>query len=453
MKKISYIFVLLCLLNCAKEEAVPVLANFEFEVFNDDFSIPVQVVFFNRTEGAEDYEWSFEGGVPSRSVDRNPGVIQYNQKGTYTIELTASNKDGSVDTKVLEIQIDDPVIIDFEITNLVDTFSPASFTFENTSTGADNYSWTFEGGNPASSSSQNPGEVTFSEPGEHKIRLEISNGRETFDLEKTITVAPFLVADFDSEVSLGDDDFQVPIRIQFNNKSISATSYEWVFNGIASTAITDENPEITFTTPGVQTIELTATNGKETKTISKQIELFVNTNLRELNDVRLGINTAHSRNTVGSFYSIDNRSVYTKADITAMPGLGANVDLVFFGLDDTFERNRFVSPDKIDTDAVVFESLQNPKSTVFINSQELCNCSASLTPSQFDTMQDDAFLKNLTITETPGGLQAFDDMTEPRVVLFLMQDGRKGAIKIKDFVKDGQNSYIIVDIKVQKELN
>ncbi|GAA4279016.1 hypothetical protein GCM10022259_37410 [Aquimarina mytili] len=442
---------MLCLLNCAKEEAVPVFADFEFEVFNDDFSIPVQVVFFNRTEGGEDYEWSFEGGVPSRSVDRNPGVIQYNEKGVYTIELTASNQDGSIDTKVLEIQIDDPVIVDFEITNLVDTFSPASFTFQNNSTGADTYSWTFEGGAPASSTEQNPGTVVFSEPGEHKIRLEIGNGRETYDLEKSITVDPFLVTAFDSEVAFVDNDFQIPVRIQFQNNSISATSYEWDFEGGTPRVSTEQNPGVVFSETGMKTVTLTATNGKETKTITKQFEFFTNTNLRVLNDIRLGINTAHSRNTVGSFYSIDQRTVYNKEEITGQPDLGQNVDLVFFGLDNTFDRNRFVSPDKISTDAVVFETLQNPKTTKFINSQELCNCTASLTSAQFDAMQNDALLSALIIEETPGGLQAFDNVMTPRIVLFEMQDGRKGAIKIKDFIDDGQNSYIIVDIKVQKE--
>ncbi|MEW7291729.1 PKD domain-containing protein [Aquimarina sp. 2304DJ70-9] len=453
MKKIVYILSIFSFLNCAKEEAVPVFADFEFEVFNDDFSIPVQVVFFNRTEGGEDYEWSFEGGVPSRSVERNPGVIQYNEKGVYSIELTASNQDGSVDTKVLEIQIDDPVIIDFEITNLIDNFSPASFTFQNNSMGADSYSWTFEGGTPASSNEQNPGEVVFIEPGEHTIRLEISNGRETYDLEKIINVAPFLIAGFDSEVAFVDDDFQIPVRIQFQNNSISATSYDWSFEGGTPRVSTEENPEVIFTETGVKTVTFRASNGKDTKTITQQFNFFANTNLRELKDIRLGINTAHSMNTVGSFYSVNDRKVYTKEEITSTPTLGEGVDLVFFGLDDTFERNRFVSPDKIASDAVVFESLQNPKTTIFINSQELCNCSASLTSTQFDAMQTDALLKNLTIEETPGGLQAFDDMTVPRIVLFQMQDGRKGAVKIKNFVADGQNSYISVDIKAQKEPN
>jgi hypothetical protein len=45
----------------------------------------------------------------------------------------------------------------------------------------------------------------------------------------------------------------------------------------------------------------------------------------------------------------------------------------------------------------------------------------------------------------------FTDSVLPRVILFRTQDGIKGAIKIKSFVPDGLNSYIVVDIKVQKQ--
>ncbi|WP_438423174.1 PKD domain-containing protein [Aquimarina macrocephali] len=447
MNKIIHILSILCLFGCAKEEAIPVITDFKFEVFNDDFSIPVQVVFFNRTKGGEDYEWTFEGGVPSRSVNRNPGVIRYDAKGVYTIELTATNQDGSQGTKTLEIQIDDPVVVDFEITNLVDNFSPASYTIQNNSSGADSFSWTFEGGTPASSTDRDPGEIVFAEPGDHVIRLEIGNGRETYDLQKTITVAPFLVSDFEYQIAFDDDDYQIPARVQFQNNSISATSYQWTFEGTVSSSSAEENPEIIFTQEGIQTIRLTAFNGKDTKTITKQIEFFKNTNLRELNDIRFGINTAHTANTRGSFYTIAKRTLFTANEIT--PGIEQDIDLIFFGLSNTFNRNRFVSPDQLS--GTTFDELQSPKNTIFINSQELCNCSASLTPSQFDAMQDDTLLKNLVITETPGGLQDFDNTTVPRIVLFQTKEGKKGAIKIKNFVEDGQNSYILVDIKVQKE--
>ena len=59
-------------------------------------------------------------------------------------------------------------------------------------------------------------------------------------------------------------------------------------------------------------------------------------------------------------------------------------------------------------------------------------------------------LRGLTINPTANGWKPFTNATIPRIVLFQTADGRKGAIKIKDFVDDGNNAYIIVDIKIQK---
>jgi hypothetical protein len=66
-------------------------------------------------------------------------------------------------------------------------------------------------------------------------------------------------------------------------------------------------------------------------------------------------------------------------------------------------------------------------------------------------MTDDILLAGVTITETTAGIQEFDNSVVPRIVLFETEDGRKGAIKIKDFVVDGLNSYVLIDVKVMKE--
>jgi len=447
LQSLLLLVTLTTLVGCVQEEAVPVIADFEYEVFNDDFSVPVQIVFFNRTEGAENYEWRFSGGTPSVSINRNPGVIQYTSKGTYTIELTGSNQDGSIDTKTIEITIDDPVTVEFEITNIDNTFSPAVYTFRETASGANSFTWTFNGGIPPSSTDQNPGEITFTEPGEHTVSLTVSNGRETYSTQQTVTVAPFLTSEFVYQPNFNDDDFQVPVTITTENTSVSATTYEWSCPGATPSFSTEVQPEFVFDTQGNYTLSLTTSNGKATETTSQNIEVFENTNLRTYSDVQLGINTAHAANMIGSFYSINSRQAYYHSEITA--SIASTIDIVFFGLNENFTRNRFVSPDQLGS--TNFLPLQDPKTTIFINSQELCNCSASLTATQFDSMTNDTLLRALDIEETEGGLEEFDDTQNNRIVLFETQEGKKGAIKIKDFITDGQNSYILVDIKVQKE--
>ncbi|MDN3693614.1 hypothetical protein QWZ06_15620 [Chryseobacterium tructae] len=57
----------------------------------------------------------------------------------------------------------------------------------------------------------------------------------------------------------------------------------------------------------------------------------------------------------------------------------------------------------------------------------------------------------INVSETNAGKAPFTNSVIPRVVLFQTADGRKGAIKIKNFVTNGPNSYVVVDIKVQKQ--
>ena len=68
----------------------------------------------------------------------------------------------------------------------------------------------------------------------------------------------------------------------------------------------------------------------------------------------------------------------------------------------------------------------------------------------FDAMVNDTPIKSLNISYSAAGAQEFG-FTYPRIILFKTQDGRKGAIKIKDMVKNGTSSYILCDIKVQKQ--
>mgnify|MGYP000264916968 CR=1 FL=1 len=433
--------------SCSKEEALPVKADFEFEVFNNDFSVPVEIIIFNATKGADNYQWSFEGAVPQVSTQRNPGVITYNAKGSYTITLKATNEDGSQAIISRDLVIEDPIKIDFSVNPKIDFFSPSTINITNTTKGADTFKWTFEGGIPKTSTNQNPSEVIFTEPGIHKVILEASNGFETQALTKEIEVLPLLEADFDFEVSFEDDDLQVPVMITIANKSTSATNFSWEFTGASATISKEENPEIVFDQSGVQTITLTATNGKQSKTITKQIEVFENTNLRILRDVKLGINTSHNNNVIGAAYDLDSRKVFTRDQITM--DNGEEIDFLFFGLNNRFTRNVFTSPDNLgDT---TFLNIANANSTLIINNLEGCSCGVSLSPIQFDAMTNDDLLSDFSIVETTEGNLPFDGSIIPRVVVFKTTNGRKGAIKINDFVDDSTNSFIEIDIKIQKE--
>ena len=441
--------ILICFSSCENEVAIPVTADFNITVLNNDYSVPVQVGISNITDGADTYHWSFEGGTPSSSLSKNPGTIVYNQAGNYTIRLEASNRDESNDIKEIEISLGAELVVNFNTSIIANNFPPMEVELNNTTIGAETYSWTFQGANISSSNAQNPANIIFNEPGEHTIILEASNGLESFQTEQTVNVAPHLEAIFNYEIAFQDDDLQVPVTLTMQNNSISALNYNWTINGVIPTNNTEENPSFTLTTPGTYTINLETTNGKETQTTTQEITVLANTNIRTFQNIQLGINTAHNNNVIGAFFSTKNRETYTQNQVTLENG--ADIDIAFFGLNQNFSFNKFIAADEVQS--VNFNPIPNATHTKFINSLASCACAATMSVADFDAITDDTQFAALTIEETTPGLQAFNDTTLPRIVLFETQNGRKGAIKINDFVVDGQNSYILIDIKVQKEPN
>lgn len=145
-------------------------------------------------------------------------------------------------------------------------------------------------------------------------------------------------------------------------------------------------------------------------------------------------------------FSTTTRQVYKANEINDQnSGL---IDIAFQGLNSNFTYNRFISPDQANNYG--FTALKKAQNTIFINSQNLCNCGLNFTEVQFDAMLNDSPIKSLNISYTAVGEQQFG-FTYPRIILFKTEDGRKGAIKVKDMIKNGTSSYILCDIKVQKQ--
>ncbi|MHA7830024.1 MAG: PKD domain-containing protein [Flagellimonas sp.] len=433
--------------SCAKEVALPIEADFDVEVMDNDYSVPVYVKINNQTEGADTFQWTFEGGEPAASTDKNPGTVRYSEKGEYKIRLVASNRDGVEEERDYELSINEAIVPNFEINVEGDDYAPVTIAIENNTTGATTYDWTFEGGIPPKSDAHTPGKIVFQEPGEHLVTLTVGNGRENHTIADTVVVASDVLADFEIVPAFEDDDFQAPVTLNLLNKSVNATGYEWTFETAEPTSSMETSPTITINEPGVHQIKLRAYNPKRNATEIKEVTIYENTNLRILEDVVLGISTAHNSNLKGALYSTITRQVYDAATVPVDDA--SMVDIAFFGLNQEFNFNKFVSPDEVQE--YTFEPLSSATHTKFINLQESCDCEASLSVAEFDAIEDDSLLNTLNIEETIGGIQDFDDSVVPRIVLFETWEGRKGAIKIKEFVQDGANSHIVMDVKVQKQ--
>ncbi|WP_264529067.1 PKD domain-containing protein [Flavobacterium sp. N502540] len=447
MKKTLLLLLFFAIASCYQETVIAVEGDFVTSYVKDDESIPVIIKIDNKITGADKYEWTFEGGNPASSSQKNPGEILYNKQGTYTIKVVATNVDGESKEFSKTVIIKEGIDIEFTHEIIKSNYSPIEVVLKNTTIGEGlTFKWDFQDGAPAAFTGKTPPNVVFTTPGDHTITLTVSNGFESEKQTKTITVAPYLVSLFSYEPNFEDDDYQAPITINFTNKSISAKNYKWTFEGGNPAVSTEENPKVTFAAAGSHEVTLEAFNDKTSQVFKSTVTVLPDTNLRILTNVKLGINSAHNGNNIGAMFSTATRQVYKANEINDQNS--RLIDIVFQGLNSNFTNNRFIAPDQ--SNNYGFSVLKNAQSTIFINSQNMCNCGLNFTEAQFDAMTDDSLIKSLNINYSSSGSQEFG-FTYPRIILFKTQDGRKGVIKIRDMIKNGSGSYIVCDIKVQKQ--
>lgn len=172
------------------------------------------ITYTNTSENATSIAWTFEGGTPATSTESTV-TVTYATAGNYTTTLTAYGANNEESTKTVGVNVSEPqqqdeVVADFttdpEATEGEITIIPnATITFTNTSTNAHHIAWTFEGGNPESST-ENSVTVTYSGTGYYNATLTAYNENETISDTKTIGVMVWISDNVDetaiSEISV-----------------------------------------------------------------------------------------------------------------------------------------------------------------------------------------------------------------------------------------------------------
>lgn len=147
--------------------------------------------------------------------------------------------------------------------------SPLSVTVENKTKSASSFQWTFEGGEPATSTKENPGTVLFTEPGEHTITLEAWNDGDRTSKTYTVRVDSAVTARFKAEVDINN---YAPAIYKITNLSSGGNSYQWTFEGGEPSSYDGQNPpDITYVNQGTYSIRLTIDNGSATFTSEQEI--------------------------------------------------------------------------------------------------------------------------------------------------------------------------------------
>ncbi|MBU0766001.1 MAG: choice-of-anchor L domain-containing protein [Bacteroidetes bacterium] len=164
----------------------------DFTVSEDTILEGESVVFTDLSQNSPNsWDWDFPGGSPVGSSSGIPDIVTYYVAGVYDVSLTVVNVYGSdTETKTDYIVVESPVyppVAGFSPYNeYVCVGSTVAFTDQSTNTPT-SYAWTFENGNPASSTSANP-TVSYYTTGTHDVLLTVTNSAGTNTKQSTITV-------------------------------------------------------------------------------------------------------------------------------------------------------------------------------------------------------------------------------------------------------------------------
>ena len=219
----------------------------------EQYAVPKTVNFIDQSAGLPT-EWKWDFGDGSTATEQNP-THTYQKEGTYTVTLTATNKFGS-DTAVKKdlITVGGGAAVDF-VADKTTVGVGRIVTFTDLST-SNPTSWVWDFGDGSTGTGANP-DHAYRATGIYDVTLTASNPSLTNTRTKNqyITVMSIPKADFVADKTRGAS----PMTVTFTDKSLNApTSWKWDF-GDGSTA-TEQNPTHGYTSLGVYSVTLTATN-------------------------------------------------------------------------------------------------------------------------------------------------------------------------------------------------
>ncbi len=136
--------------------------------------------------------------------------------------------------------------------------------------------WIFEEGTPSTSTEQNPQNIVYESSGSYNVTLIATNylGSDTLVLENYITSNTTILPQVNFAVS--DTIPHTTDTISFNDLSIyNPVGWQWEFfpgtvTFINETSSASQNPDVVFTSAGIYTVNLTATNLNGSNSLQKE---------------------------------------------------------------------------------------------------------------------------------------------------------------------------------------
>lgn len=236
----------------------------EFKADHTEGCAPFTVNFTDESTDAENYLWSFEGGVPAASTKPNPSVT-YEQPGVYSVELTVTNSSGE-DFLMKENYI---IVRDVPIAEFMSETDGLEVKFTSTAQDADTYYWDF--GDGTTTNQKNPTH-TYQTDGIYDVLHKVTNDCGEDTSYGSISVGAFPSAEFTASSTTGCTPLQVTYESTYDG---NVTAYHWEFEGGAPATSTDPNPTVTYNSPGTYDVSLQVENGFGMDTVLRKDYILV----------------------------------------------------------------------------------------------------------------------------------------------------------------------------------
>lgn len=210
---------------------------------------------FNAATG---FYWNFGDGT--YSPFQNP-TKTYNTAGTYNITLTVQDSAGCTNSITKNIQILDNPAVSFSFPLNICAGVPVQFI--SSATNATEYLWFFEG--HGTSTQANP-TITFQQGGFYDVTLQVKNNNNCIN---TFTIENIPVFDAPAIIFTTQRFLDNPLRVQFNNFTSGATSYEWNFGDGNTSSL--PQPTHTFSQAGEYLVRLKAVSPNNCESSFSQV--------------------------------------------------------------------------------------------------------------------------------------------------------------------------------------
>ncbi len=276
--------------------------NANFNIGNGNNTCGLTVTFHNTSSnaGGNTY-WFWNFGDGNTSTVQNP-VHTYATPGQYSVTLIVGNSFGCYDTTGMLIDVNNPVLADFQYNNVC-LGTATSFTNLSTNGGQGslNYQWFF--GDGGTSGQTNPS-YTYLSSGTYSVMLIATSNKGCKDtIVKVVGVYPLPNVSFSAQNTC--DGNPITFNSNANVPNGSIISYQWNFgNGQTSTV---PNPSYTYPTTGNYSVVLTVTsNNNCVNTVSDVVSVYPLPN----------VNFVASNVCYGTAVSFNNQTTIVSGSIT-----------------------------------------------------------------------------------------------------------------------------------------